>query len=136
MARRTPASSSESDRIPPFEWMAAALGFLLVAGTVAFMAYRAWTSEAAVPAISLQVESVQRSNDRYLVVVAAVNVGEATAADVRVQGSLEDASGTVEVSETRFDYLPPRSKRKGGLFFTRDPALYTVRLRPLGYQTP
>ena len=125
-----------SERIPLYEWLAAALGLVLVAGTVAFMAYRALTGEASLPAISLQVESVQRSNDRYLVVVTALNAGEATAADVKVEGTLEDSSGAVETSETRFDFLPPRSKRKGGLFFSRDPALFKLRLRPHGYKTP
>ena len=125
-----------SERIPLFEWLAAALGLVLVAGTVGFMAYRALTSEASFPAVSLQVESVQRSNDRYLVVVTAFNAGEATAADVKVEGTLEDSSGAVETSETRFDFLPPRSKRKGGLFFSRDPALFKLRLRPHGYKTP
>lgn len=125
-----------SGHIPLIEWLAAGLGLVLVAGTVGFMAWRALTSEASFPAISLQVESVQRSGDGYLVVVTALNTGEATAADVKVEGTLENSSGIVETSETRFDYLPPGSKRKGGLFFGRDPASLKLRLRPHGYKAP
>ena len=45
-------------------------------------------------------------------------------------------AGVVETSEMSFKFLPPRSPRKGGLYFSRDPRQFSLRLTALGYEAP
>ena len=53
-----------------------------------------------------------------------------------VEGELAGPDGPIETSEATMDYLPPGSEREGGLFFSRDPRRYEVRLRAKGYVDP
>jgi uncharacterized protein (TIGR02588 family) len=122
--------------IPLLEWIVASLGLALVVATLSFMGYRAYTRDGAAPFISIRVDAVEQMQDRFLVVIAAANVGQVTAADVKVEGRLERGTEVVEVSEMTYRYLPPDSERRGGLFFTRDPALYTLVIAAKGYEKP
>ena len=46
-------------------------------------------------------------------------------------------SGISEIRLALFlDYLPPHSKRRGGLFFTRDPRQFELQARAFGYEEP
>jgi uncharacterized protein (TIGR02588 family) len=42
----------------------------------------------------------------------------------------------VETSQATIDYLPQRSERRGGLFFTRNPEGLDLNLRAEGYSEP
>jgi len=132
----TGARKSSVVDIPPLEWAVAAVGLLLVGATVVLLLFQASTNGGSAPDISLRVESVVVLKNGYLARVKEVNVGGATAAEVMVEGELVDASGVAEKSEMSFQYLPPHSARTGGLFFTRDPRKYTVRLTAKGYEAP
>jgi uncharacterized protein (TIGR02588 family) len=71
-----------------------------------------------------------------VVVFTAVNVGQKTAADVTIAGTLLDDAAVVETTQTTFQYLPPRSERRAGLFFVRDPRKFKLEMRPQGYRAP
>jgi uncharacterized protein (TIGR02588 family) len=118
------------------EWIAAFLGLACVSATLAFMTYQGITRGSSPPDVSVQAEAVVQVGDGYVVKIRAVNRGDTTAADVKVEGRLESASDVAETSEMTFQYLPPNSERKGGLFFAKDPRRFTVKLRPKGYETP
>lgn len=130
------ARQETSGQIPLFEWIAAALGLALVATTLIFLAYQALTQDDAPPAITLQAESVEAVPSGYLVRIRALNTGGRTAAQVRIEGRLKGLLGTVERSETTFDYLPPHSPRRGGLWFATDPRKFELELQAQGYQAP
>ena len=53
-----------------------------------------------------------------------------------VTGQLLDGETVVEEREMTFDFVPPESSRRGGLFFSEDPDAWTLRLEPQGYQAP
>ncbi len=72
----------------------------------------------------------------YLVEVRLRNVGDATAAKLKVRGLLMNGQQAVEDSEATFDYLPRRSEREGGLFFTNNPQDYQLVIRAEGYEKP
>jgi uncharacterized protein (TIGR02588 family) len=121
---------------PLFEWIMAAVGFALVAATIVVIAYGALTDRGSPPQISVRAESIVPVDNGYLVTVSAENRGDRTAADVKLEGALMKGGATVEKSEMSFQYLPPRSKRRGGLFFTHDPRTMQLVLTPRGYQSP
>lgn len=137
-ARLARAAESAHGRvdIPRFEWIVAAIGLGLVAATVGFIAWQGFTGSSSPPRLSFQVHAIAEVPNGYLVKVRATNSGDETAADVKVEGELRGPSGSVEKSETSFKYLPPRSTRSGGLYFTHDPRTLEIEIRPKGYEAP
>jgi len=122
--------------IPRIEWLVAFVGLSLVLGTAIFIAYAGYTRGSSPPDISIAVEAVVELRQGYVVKIRAENRGDTTAANVTVEGELKSASGIAETSEATFQYLPPKSERRGGLFFTNDPRRYELDLKPKGYETP
>jgi len=64
------------------------------------------------------------------------NGGDATYADLEVEGTLRGTSGREERATATLDYLHGRSSREAGLFFTSDPARGTLDLSPKGFRRP
>ena len=133
---RAAESAQHAPDIPRLEWVFAAIGFALVAATIGFIAWQGYTGNGSPPQLSFEVRAIANVPNGYLVEVLAVNNGEETAADVKVEGELRGASGTVETSETSFKYLPPRSWRSGGLYFANDPRTLELSIRAKGYEAP
>ena len=122
--------------IPLLEWVAASVGLALVCATIGTMVYLGLTRGSLPPDVSVEAEAITRIRNGYAVTIRAVNRGETTAADVKIDGVLESPSGIAETSEMSLRYLPPNSERKGGMFFVKDPRQFTLRLTPKGYETP
>lgn len=127
---------SERGRVSVWEWAVAALGFLVVAGTIGFMLYRAVAGGHAPPRIVLRVESVVPLGEGFLVTVTAANEGDEPVADLAIEGRLAGAEGMNETSTATFSYVPGGSQAEGGLYFSADPRVGQLVLRPLGYERP
>ena len=69
-------------------------------------------------------------------VVAALNEGGSTAEGVVVEGELRNGTELIEQSRIEIEFLPPHSRKRAGLFFSRDPKQFELRLRPHGYEEP
>jgi uncharacterized protein (TIGR02588 family) len=126
----------DRDAASRWEDAVAALGAVLVAGTLGYMGWHVATSEATPPALSLEVASVEPQGDRYLVTFRARNAGGSTAAQVHVAGELGRGGEVVEEGEATVDYVPSSSERRGGLVFTRDPRRHELTLRVKGWTEP
>jgi uncharacterized protein (TIGR02588 family) len=113
----------------------AAIGMLLLLGTVAFLLREAGRGPARPPDVALAVDTVAAVRGGWLVRVRATNVGDETAADVAVRGTLPGPDGAL-VREARLDYLPGRSERTLGLVFPADPRGGALRLEVLGHRPP
>ena len=128
--------------ITRLEWAVAALGAVLVFGSMAYLAYAAFARDEAPPDVRLAVEEVRElpSSRGYLVKFRAHNEGREAAAELGIEGELsngpEGGGGAVETSEATLDHLPAQSSRAGGLFFTRNPRAFELRLRAEGYHEP
>jgi uncharacterized protein (TIGR02588 family) len=122
--------------IPLLEWVVAAIGGLLVAATIAYLAYQALWRDETPPDVRLTAERVLALRPGYLVQFRAMNEGGQTAAQLVIEGELMGPEGVVETGEATLDYLPPNSYREGGLIFTRDPRRLELRLRAKGYAKP
>jgi uncharacterized protein (TIGR02588 family) len=126
----------EENAIPIWEWIVAAIGFVLVASVVGFLLYEAIAGKRLPPDVKLSVDSVVQTRNGYLAKIVAVNEGGMTAAGVVIEGELRRGTESVERSWTTIDYLPPRSEQRGGLFFARDPRQFELQVRPFGYVEP
>jgi uncharacterized protein (TIGR02588 family) len=118
------------------EWAAAALGLLLVLGSLGVLGWEALRGEEGPPAISFEVRGVERRGESFVLKFAVFNSGPQTAADLHVSGTLKEGGQEVERSEMVFDYVPSESSRQAGLFFTRDPRGLELEMRAEGYQRP
>lgn len=121
---------------PPAEWAVAALGLLLVAGTISFLIYQAVAGNSSPPDIAVEAGAISPVSGGYLVAIRVINRGGSSAKGVIVEGTLNQGESSVGKAETRFDYVPSRSERKGGLFFADDPRRFELQLRVLGYENP
>lgn len=134
-SRDTAQETPTPKRNAPLEWVVAALGALLVGGTVGFLLFEAFTGGERPPEVVLRVIAVEPSGEGFLVRLEARNTGDEAAAELSVEGSIERGGRTLETSDLTFDFLPAASAREGGLFFSENPR-GALSLRALGYREP
>lgn len=128
--------SRSRDGTSPLEWVVAGLSALLVLGTIAFLLHDALAAPSSPPRVTVEADSIHRAGPGWLVEFRATNDGQTTAGGLTVEGTLEADTGTVERSQATIDYVPAGGTRKGGLYFTKDPARHRLKLRPTGYDRP
>jgi uncharacterized protein (TIGR02588 family) len=124
------------DDAPLWMWAIGMLGLMLVLGSIGFALYEAAVGDSSPPNVRVQVEGIVPAANGFLVEIRVVNDGGTTAAGLTVEGELRDGTEVVETSDTTVEYVPSRSERAGGLFFTMDPRQYELQLRAKGYETP
>jgi uncharacterized protein (TIGR02588 family) len=117
-------------------WAGGALGALVVGATLGFLGWSALTDAGRPPDLALELGSPVANGAAWHAPFVAVNRGDRTAAAVKVLGELKLDGRVVETSEADLDYVPARSRREGGLFFSRDPADFELTLRATGYAAP
>lgn len=122
---------------PAWEWLAAAVGALVLCAVLGFLGWEAWRLDDTPPDPRLSVQRVvEQPGGRFLVVIRAENRGSQSASSLRVTGRLRASGGAQERSETEFQYLPGESRREAGLFFTHDPRRGELALSVESYQQP
>lgn len=123
--------TSRKDPIPALEWIAAALGLLVLLGLMAVLIREAVTSGFDdMPRLSARVEAVTPVADHYVVQIVVANASGQTAAAVQVEGKLGD-----ETASATLDYVPGHSEAKGGLLLKSDPRA-GLELSVVGYELP
>ena len=122
--------------IPLLEWIVGGLGAVLVSGAIAFLVYHALTRDRTPPDVSVVAERVLELENGYLVQFRALNRGGSAAAQLMIEGEVAGPDGSTEVSEAVLDYVPARSGREGGLWFSGDPRAGQLTLRAKGYADP
>jgi uncharacterized protein (TIGR02588 family) len=130
------SDAGEARPIPVAEWIVAAIGAVLVAGTIGYLVWLAMSRDETPPDVRVVEDGVVALQNGWLVKFRAANAGAQAAAELLVEGELIGPDGAIETSEATVDYLPPRSEREGGLFFSHDPRQHEVRLRAKGYVNP
>lgn len=129
-------SRTDSRKEEFIEWTVAALGMVLLSGALGVIIYRAITQESTPPALSVIVESIAPSAAGYHVAFKVHNYGSQTAAAVVIEAELIENGKSVEKSTSALAYSPANSVRRGGMYFQRDPNLFTLNIRALGFEHP
>ena len=115
------------------EWVSLGISLALLAGVVATVV-SVWLNPSLKPAeFTVERGQVRAANGYYYLPVTIKNEGDATAAEVTVEGSL-DAAPDDEIATTTFDFVPARSDAEGVLIFSQEPTGATVRV--VSYQEP
>lgn len=140
MAHQSSGASQQSrqrEEAPPlWEWVAAAVGLLLVLACIGYLTWAAMVHDPGDVVPVVELVSVQPQQGRYLARVRVENRGRAAAAALGIRGVLRRDDELVERSRTHLDYLPGRSAREAALFFERDPRQFQLELAPEGFQVP
>lgn len=121
---------------PVWEWVIAAVGFILVVASLGTSVYRAIVEESTPPILEISVGSITPTTGGYLVTFVVKNSGKQTAANLTVEGELKSGADSAETSSTSLTYAPADSRREGGLFFAKNPNEYKIELRAKGYEKP
>ena len=131
--------NGQDEKTPLLEWLIAIVGALLVAGSIGFMLYSAFT-ESEEPLVNLTVkkEPAKAIGNGFLVKFTLENSGEENAAAVTVEGKIMEGEKEIETSSTNISYAPSNSKREGGLVFKTNPddPKLTLNVSALGYEKP
>jgi uncharacterized protein (TIGR02588 family) len=126
--------AGKTKRPPTLEWIAGAGGALIFAAMVAVLIATGMSADAP-PSISVTTERIQAVENGFVLQFVARNDGGATAAAVDIVAELRTGE-TAEERRSHFDYLPPHSERRGGVFFDSDPRQGDLSLRAEGYNEP
>lgn len=123
-------------RTSTLEWLAAAIGLILLLGVLVVIGREAWWGETAQPpSIVVAMTKAAPLEDGYLVEFEARNRSSGTAAAVTVEGKLGEGE-EAETTTATLDYVAGYGRATGGLFFKNDPRHGRLALRALGYQLP
>jgi uncharacterized protein (TIGR02588 family) len=129
-------NTQEAQAIPTLEWIMGAIGLVMVAGVLGILLYTGVSEDHPLPDVKLSVDGISRVRNGYVVRVTATNEGGLTAEGVIVEGELRNGTDLAERSQTEIAFLPSHSKKRAGLFFSRDPNQFELKLRPHGYEEP
>lgn len=132
----TDKSKKRGSGIDAVEWVIAFLGMALLASALGFILYRAIAQESKPASLLVSVESVERSEQGYRVDFSVRNTGTQTAASVIIEGELSKNGQSIEKSSATLAYAPAESTRRGGIYFTHDPASHEMKLRAAGFEKP
>ena len=118
------------------EWVIGGVSGVLVAAMIGFVLYEAFTTTRSGPVIAISVETIEATMAGHRVEFRATNLGDATAAGVKIEGTLDRDGQTIETVDVTLDYVPAHSERGGGMFFERDPSQYELTLQARSYNIP
>jgi uncharacterized protein (TIGR02588 family) len=133
---KKPAPREESRAKRRLETIAAAIGAILAVATLAIIAWDGIADQGRPALITLRAEAVHPHENGFVIEIVAHNGGDDTAAELLVEGALQQGGEIVETSEVLFDYVPSRSSRRGALYFRQDPRQFALQLRAKGYREP
>ena len=120
---------------PLLEWLVGGLGAIIFFGMLAVLLGSGLGGSDRPPSIHVETERISAVEGGYVLEFTARNESDVPAADIAVVAELRAGEET-QHREARFDYLPPRSERKGGFFFESDPRAGALELRADGYNEP
>ena len=115
------------------EWVSMFISIVLLAGVVGVV-IALWLSPSNEPArFRIDRRATRNEAGHYYLPITVINEGDATGAQVTVEGSLR-GSGNEQTSATTFDFIPAHSSVEGVLIFDTEPT--SAELRVVGYQQP
>ena len=103
----------------------------MVCACLGFLFYKAYFVEDGSPVLEFHVERILAQDKGVLVLAEATNKGGQSVTDLQIIGS----SGG-ENSEVMIDFLPARSSRSFGMFFSKRSPTGGVDLKAVGFQDP
>ena len=115
------------------EWVSLSISIALLAGVVGLV-IALWLSPSHEPArFRVDRGTIRNEANDYYLPITVTNEGDATGAQVTVEGKLKSGDNE-ETPALTFDFIPAHSSAEGVLVFKTDPASADVRV--VSYQKP
>jgi uncharacterized protein (TIGR02588 family) len=119
------------------EWTVFAASFVLVIGTLAYLAYDAATIGNTPPTLEVRTGKAERRTHNHVVPVSITNHGDETAGGVQIEVVLETGGKETERGEFTVAFLPRGGTRHGWVAFQIDPnTAEQIKARVVGYEKP
>jgi uncharacterized protein (TIGR02588 family) len=109
---------------------------VLAVALFACVGWQALNGPSEPPVLVVEVSAIQQTAGGYRVDFVIRNDAASAAAQVEVEGTLEQEGGAEQTGRASFDYIPGDSERHGGVFFKDDPRRGRLTLRATGYAAP
>lgn len=117
------------------EWSIGIASGMLVAAMLAYLVVLGLSRDGGSPSLAVEIEDVRQVGTHTHLFFVLRNEGDRTGAQVSVRATLA-AGEDEEVREITFDYVPPRSQRRGAFIYEEPVTAGRVRLSVLGYREP
>lgn len=120
----------------PLEWTVFAASLVIVAGCVAVLVAMMLRTSDRPADLVVTLGRPERVSSGFRVPVQVRNAGDATAAEVHVEVTLESGGEEVERADLTIAFVPRRSDRKGFVMFRRDPSCCRITGSAVGFEEP
>lgn len=104
------------------EWLTGLVSAVIVLAVIGWIAKDAVGDQDTSPDLAASVLMTEQRSNGFQVSFEVSNGASPTASQVTVDGEITDGSNVVEKASTVLDYVPGKSKARGGLIFKNDPA--------------
>jgi uncharacterized protein (TIGR02588 family) len=136
VTKTTGKKHTESNDPHWIEWVTGLISAVLVISLIGFVGKAALMDRDTSPDLSSTVLRTEARSDGYQVLFEISNKSSETAAGVVVHGEIVQGEITLESNEITLDYVPGRSRAKGGFIFRTNPDGQDLRLRATAFSEP
>lgn len=118
------------------EWVTGLVSALIVIVVIGLIAKDAFTDTDVSPELAVSVTATEQRSGGSQIAFEISNKASVTASQVTIRGDVREGETIVESAETVVDYVPGRSKARGGLIFRSDLSGRTVDVRASSFNEP
>ena len=127
--------SADRRRTPFAERILGAVSAAVIVVLMGYLVVRALANDGTPPDIVVELRGVTQVGATWLVEVEATNLGSSPATDLEIEGEMPGPGGS-ERRSVVLEYVPAKSSRRGGLYFSGDPRTRPLTLRAVGFRAP
>lgn len=129
------AQSADRRPTPLAERILGAVSAAVIVVLMGYLVARAVANDGTPPDIVVELRGVTQVGTAWLVEVEATNLGSSPATDLEIEGEMPGPGGS-ERRSIVLEYVPAKSSRRGGLYFSGDPRTRPLTLRAVGFRAP
>ena len=129
------APSADRRPTPLAERILGAVSAAVIVVLMGYLVVRALENDGTPPDIIVELRGVTQVGAAWLVEVEATNLGSSPATDLEIEGEMPGPGGS-ERRSVVLEYVPAKSSRRGGLYFSGDPRTRPLTLRAVGFRAP
>jgi uncharacterized protein (TIGR02588 family) len=136
VTKTTGKKHTESNDPHWIEWVTGLISAILVISLIGFVGNAAVMYHDTAPDLSSTVLRTEARSEGYQVLFEISKKSSEAAAGVVVRGEIVQGDTTLESTEIKLDYVPGRSRAKGGFIFRINPDEKDLRLRAAAFSEP
>lgn len=121
MTKMTSGKNVEVENPHWIEWLTGLVSAVIVLTVIVWIAKDVFEDQDVTPDLAVIGLVTEHRSNGFQVLFEVSNSSSATASQVSVNAEILDGSNTIEKASTILDYVPGKSKARGGVIFRNDP---------------